>query len=288
MGTSKTAMVVIFSTWKTANRTAIGCGQHAAYRRKPATGRDRCMPQAQIRNYVEMARKAESGYRILRQDGVQLNRSDARSLRLCRYSAGQKAQSCKKRNDQLDNKPHATYNAKFLRYSRDSVQLNHLLSGALNCGQIARCVSNGFARSMDPIVPPGNHDHRVAITTEEADAEKNFVAPVHRALRSPVPELRKAMFPRRPTSRRPDSLEAGGMNYLGRQSSTCSERPFGCSQQILLRQLIVFKPELGNAPRTNCLLCGCGGDHEFRFPGNLAGVIAPRTYTDHTITVDEI
>lgn len=54
---------------------------------------DVCLKR-KIRNYVEMAKEGESGYRIYVKDSVPLNRSDAGSLRLCRSSAGQ-AQGCK-------------------------------------------------------------------------------------------------------------------------------------------------------------------------------------------------
>ena len=61
---------------------------------------DVCLKR-KIRNYVEMAKEGESGYRIYVKDSVPLNRSDAEA---CAYVgvAPDKLKDAKKKDDQLD------------------------------------------------------------------------------------------------------------------------------------------------------------------------------------------
>ena len=63
---------------------------------------DVCL-KLKIRNYLEMAKEGESGYRIYVKDGVPLNRSDAEA---CAYVgiAPDKLKDAKKKDDQLDSK----------------------------------------------------------------------------------------------------------------------------------------------------------------------------------------
>ena len=70
----------------------------------PETGHglvtDVCIKR-KIRNYVEMAKEGEEGYRIYIKDGVPLNRSDAEACS-CVGTDPSKLKEAKKKDDQLD------------------------------------------------------------------------------------------------------------------------------------------------------------------------------------------
>lgn len=74
------------STWKTAIRTVIPM-RAICPRVDPETGyglvTDVCLKR-KIRNYVEMAKEDADHYHIYIKDGVPLNTSDEKGLRLCR------------------------------------------------------------------------------------------------------------------------------------------------------------------------------------------------------------
>ena len=130
---------------------------------------DVCLKR-KIRNYVEMAKEGESGYRIYVKDSVPLNRSDAEA---CAYVgvAPDKLKDAKKKDDQLDSKLRDFMCQNFYDIRTFGAVMTTFVKGALNCGQVRGPVQLGFARSVDPIVPQEVTITRVAITTE-ADAEK--------------------------------------------------------------------------------------------------------------------
>ena len=179
---------------------------------------DVCLKR-KIRNYVEMAREGDPGYRIYVKDGVPLNRSDAEA---CAYVgvAPDKLKDAKKKDDQLDSKLRDFMCQNFYDIRTFGAVMTTFVKGALNCGQVRGPVQLGFARSVDPIVPQEVTITRVAITTE-ADAEKR--APKWAASTSclTVCTARKAMFPLTSPARRPDSPRMT-LNCCGQQSSTCS------------------------------------------------------------------
>ena len=123
---------------------------------------DVCLKR-KIRNYVEMAREGEPGYRIYIKDGVPLNSSDKEA---CAYVGvdPEKLKEAKKKDGYLDEK------------IRDFIRtfgavMTTFVKGALNCGQVRGPVQLSFARSVDPVLPQEVTITRVAIATE-ADAEK--------------------------------------------------------------------------------------------------------------------
>ena len=179
---------------------------------------DVCLKR-KIRNYVEMAKEGESGYRIYVKDGVPLNRSDAEA---CAYVgiAPDKLKDAKKKDDQLDSKLRDFMCQNFYDIRTFGAVMTTFVKGALNCGQVRGPVQLGFARSVDPIVPQEVTITRVAITTE-ADAEKKGTEMGRKSSCLTVCTVRKAMFLPTSPARRPDSLRMT-LNFCGRQSSTCS------------------------------------------------------------------
>ena len=130
---------------------------------------DVCLKR-KIRNYVEMAKEGENGYRIYIKDGVPLNTSDKEA---CAYVGvdPDKLKDAKKKDEHLDEKLRDFMCDNFYDIRTFGAVMTTFVKGALNCGQVRGPVQLGFARSVDPILPQEVTITRVAITTE-ADAEK--------------------------------------------------------------------------------------------------------------------
>ena len=179
---------------------------------------DVCLKR-KIRNYVEMAKEGESGYRIYVKDSVPLNRSDAEA---CAYVgvAPDKLKDAKKKDDQLDSKLRDFMCQNFYDIRTFGAVMTTFVKGALNCGQVRGPVQLGFARSVDPLCRRKSPS-RVLPSPPRLTRRKR--APKWAASTSclTVCTVRKAMFPQISPARRPDSLRLT-LNCCGRQSSTCS------------------------------------------------------------------
>ena len=130
---------------------------------------DVCLKR-KIRNYVEMAKEGETGYRIYIKDGVPLNTSDKEACAFVGVDAD-KLKDAKKKDEHLDEKLRDFMCRNFYDIRTFGAVMTTFVKGALNCGQVRGPVQLGFARSVDPIMPQEVTITRVAITTE-ADAEK--------------------------------------------------------------------------------------------------------------------
>lgn len=112
---------------------------------------DVCLKR-KIRNYVEMAKEGEKGYRIYIKDGVPLNSSDKEA---CAYVGADpdKLKEAKKKDEHLDEKIRDFMCSNFYDIRTFGAVMTTFTKGALNCGQVRGPVQLGFARSIDPILP---------------------------------------------------------------------------------------------------------------------------------------
>lgn len=112
---------------------------------------DVCLKR-KIRNYVEMAKEGENGYRIYIKDGVPLNTSDKEA---CAYVGvdPDKLKDAKKKDEHLDEKLRDFMCDNFYDIRTFGAVMTTFVKGALNCGQVRGPVQLGFARSVDPILP---------------------------------------------------------------------------------------------------------------------------------------
>ena len=125
---------------------------------------DVCLKR-KIRNYVEMAKEGENGYRIYIKDGVPLNTSDKEACAYVRVDPD-KLKDAKKKDEHLDEKLRDFMCDNFYDIRTFGAVMTTFVKGALNCGQVRGPVQLGFARSVDPILPQEVTITRVAITTE--------------------------------------------------------------------------------------------------------------------------
>ena len=239
---------------------------------------DICLKR-KIRNYVETVKEGEPGYRIYIKDSVPLNRSD---IEACEYVGvkADKLKEAKKKDENLDEKIRNFMCENFFDIRTFGAVMTTFVKGALNCGQVRGPVQLGFARSVDPIVPQEVTITRVAITTE-ADAEKKgtemgrkYIVPygLYR-----VEGYISANLARKTTGFSEDDLELLWQAILNMFELDRS----AARGKMAVRQLIVFRhdSELGNAPAWKLF--------ELVKAEKNPGVVAPRAYSDYTLSVDE-
>ena len=251
-------------------------------RTDPETGcglvTDVCLKR-KIRNYVETVKEDEPGYRIYVKDGVPLNRSDAEA---CKYVGVDpaKLKEAKKKDEHLDEKLRDFMCANFYDIRTFGAVMTTFVKGALNCGQVRGPVQLGFARSVDPILPQEVTITRVAITTE-ADAEKKGTE-MGRKYIVPYGLYRAEGYISANLARKTTGFSEADLELLWQAILNMFELDHSAARgKMAVRELIVFKhdSELGNAPAYKLF--------DLVKAERKADVVAPRAYSDYTVTVDE-
>ena len=243
---------------------------------------DVCLKR-KIRNFVEMAKEDEHGYRIYVKDGVPLNRSDAEACAHVGVEPGKLKDAKKdaKKNDKpLDIQLRDYMCQNFYDIRTFGAVMTTFTKGALNCGQVRGPVQLGFARSVDPIVPQEVTITRVAITTE-ADAEKKNTEMGNKYI-VPYGLYRAEGYVSANLARKTTGFSEADLELLWTAIINMFENDHSAARgKMAVRQLIVFKhdSELGNAP-SHKLFDLVHAEHN-------EGVIAPRAYTDYNITIDK-
>lgn len=239
---------------------------------------DVCLKR-KIRNYVETVKEGVPGHRIYIKSGVPLNRSDKEA---CDY-VGVKPEDlkeAKKLDAELDLKLRNFMCKNYWDIRSFGAVMTTFTKGGLNCGQVRGPVQLCFARSVDPIVPQEVTITRQAITTE-ADAEKKgnemgrkFIVPygLYRA-----EGHISANLAQKTTGFTEDDLELlwdAIINMFENDHSAARGK-------MAVRELIIFKhdSELGNAPSHKLF--------DLIAVEKKPGVVAPRSYKDYTVEVNE-
>lgn len=241
---------------------------------------DVCLKR-KIRNYVEMAKEGEDGYRIYIKDGVPLNRSDAEACAACGVDADDKSLKAAKKNDKdLDRRLRDWMCEEFFDIRTFGAVMTTFVKGALNCGQVRGPVQLGFARSVDPVFPQEVTITRVAITTE-ADAEKKDTE-MGRKYIVPYGLYRCEGYVSANLARKTTGFSEDDLALLWQAILNMFENDHSAARgKMAVRELIVFKheSELGNAPAHKLFDLVQIRKNDY--------VDAPRAYTDYTVTVDE-
>lgn len=239
---------------------------------------DVCLKR-KIRNYVEMAKEGEKGYRIYIKDGVPLNSSDKEA---CAYVGADpdKLKEAKKKDEHLDEKIRDFMCSNFYDIRTFGAVMTTFTKGTLNCGQVRGPVQLGFARSIDPILPQEVTITRVAITTE-ADAEKKNTE-MGRKYIVPYGLYRAEGYVSANLARKTTGFSEEDLELLWTAILNMFENDHSAARgKMAVRELIVFKH--------NCEL-GCAPAHKLFDLVKVEhkdGVTAPRSYGDYTVSVDE-
>ena len=239
---------------------------------------DVCLKR-KIRNYVEMAKEGEGGYRIYIKDGVPLNTSDKEA---CAYVGvdADKLKDAKKKDEHLDEKLRDFMCRNFYDIRTFGAVMTTFFKGALNCGQVRGPVQLGFARSVDPIMPQEVAITRVAIT-READAEKKNTE-MGRKYIVPYGLYRAEGYVSANLARKTTGFSEDDLNLLWTAILNMFENDRSAARgKMAVRELIVFKhdSELGCAPAHKLF--------DLVKAAHKDDVTTPRSYEDYTVTVDE-
>ena len=239
---------------------------------------DVCLKR-KIRNYVETVKEGEPGYRIYIKDSVPLNRSDAEA---CAYVGvdPDKLKEAKKKDTDLDVKIRDFMCKNFFDIRSFGAVMTTFVKGALNCGQVRGPVQLGFARSVDPILPQEVTITRVAITTE-ADAEKKGTE-MGRKYIVPYGLYRAEGYVSANLAKKSTEFSEEDLSLLWQAILNMFELDHSAARgKMAVRELIVFRhdSELGNAPAYKLF--------DLVKAERKPGVVAPRSYSDYTVSVNE-
>ena len=241
---------------------------------------DVCLKR-KIRNYVEMVKEGVPGYRIYIKDGVPLNTSDREACEYLGIEASKEALKAAKKNDEhIDEKIRDFMCQNFYDIRTFGAVMTTFVKGALNCGQVRGPVQLGFARSVDPILPQEVTITRVAITTE-ADAE-NKGTEMGRKYIVPYGLYRVEGYVSANLARKTTEFSEDDLNLLWTAILNMFENDHSAARgNMAVRELIVFKhdSEFGNAPAYKLF--------DTVKVAHKPDVVAPRSYSDYTVEVDE-
>ncbi len=238
---------------------------------------DVCLKR-KIRNYVETVKEDAPGWRIYIKDQVPLNRSDAEALTYLGVTGDLKA--AKKADPSLDVKVRDFMCQNFFDIRTFGAVMTTFVKGNLNCGQVRGPVQLGFARSIDPILPQEVTITRVAITTE-ADAEKKGTEMGRKHI-VPYGLYRVEGYVSANLARKTTGFSEEDLNMLWEAILNMFEHDHSAARgKMAVRDLIIFRhdSELGNAPSYKLF--------DKVKVARKEGVIAPRSYADYTVTVEE-
>ena len=238
---------------------------------------DVCLKR-KIRNYVETVKEDAPGWRIYIKDHVPLNRSDAEALIYLGVTGDLKA--AKKADPSLDVKVRDFMCQNFFDIRTFGAVMTTFVKGNLNCGQVRGPVQLGFARSIDPILPQEVTITRVAITTE-ADAEKKGTEMGRKHI-VPYGLYRVEGYVSANLARKTTGFSEEDLNMLWEAILNMFEHDHSAARgKMAVRDLIIFRhdSELGNAPSYKLF--------DKVKVARKEGVIAPRSYADYTVTVEE-
>lgn len=208
---------------------------------------DVCLKR-KIRNYVEMVKEDEKGYRIYIKENVPLNRSDKEAYDHVGVSSGDVKQK-KKDDPDLDLKIRDFMCDNFYDVRTFGAVMTTFVKDKLNCGQVRGPVQLGFARSVEPILPQEVTITRVAITTE-SDAE-NKGTEMGRKYIVPYALYRAEGYISANLARKVTGFSEEDLELLWQAILNMFENDHSAARgKMAVRKLIIFKheSELGCAP----------------------------------------
>ncbi len=244
---------------------------------------DVCLKR-KIRNYVDMVKENEQGYKIYIKEDVPLNRSDKEACE----SMGIKEKEDKKVTEALKKlkKSDPDVDVKLRDYMCNNFYdirtfgavMTTFVKAALNCGQVRGPVQIGFARSIDPIISQEVTITRVAITTEK-DAENKSTEMGRKSI-VPYGLYRAEGYISANLARRITGFSEDDLELLWDAIVNMFENDHSAARgKMAVRELIVFKhsKELGDCPAYKLFDAVEVEKNE--------GVEYPRKYQDYTVTI---
>ena len=246
---------------------------------------DVCLKR-KIRNYIEMVKEDEAGYKIYIKENVPLNRSDREACE----SVGVTETEDKKVTDALKklkkSDPDADLKLRdymcknFYDIRTFGAVMTTFVKASLNCGQVRGPVQLGFARSIDPIISQEVTITRVAITTEK-DAENKSTEMGRKSI-VPYGLYRVEGYVSANLARKVTGFSEEDLDLLWDAIINMFENDHSAARgKMAVRELIVFKhsKELGDCPAYKLFDAVEVKKNET--------VEYPRKYQDYKVTIHE-
>lgn len=240
---------------------------------------DVCLKR-KIRNYVELTKEDEAGYRIYIKDNVPLNRSDNEAY--LALDIDEKNIKDKKKSDpNLDEKVRDWMCKNFFDIRTFGAVMTTFMKASLNCGQLRGPVQLGFARSVEPVVPQEVTITRVAITTEK-DAEAKSTE-MGRKYILPYGLYRCEGYISANLARKSTGFTEDDLSLLWQAIVNMFEHDHAAARgKMAVRELIVFKHDSE---------LGCAPSHKLfdlvSIVRNNPEIGPARAYTDYTVSINE-
>ena len=237
---------------------------------------DVCLKR-KIRNYVELVKESEPGYRIYVKEGVPLNRSDNEAYQSIGVT-DKSVKEAKKKDPDIDLKIRNYMCDNFFDIRTFGAVMTTFVKAALNCGQVRGPVQLGFAKSIDPVISQEVTITRVAITTEKDAEEKK--TEIGRKSIIPYALYRTEGYVSANLARKVTGFSEEDLELLWQAIINMFENDHSAARgNMAVRELIVFKhdSELGNCPAYK--LFDAVDVHR------KEGVICARKYSDYELTL---
>lgn len=237
---------------------------------------DVCLKR-KIRNYVELVKESEPGYRIYVKEGVPLNRSDNEAYQSIGVT-DKSVKEAKKKDPDIDLKIRNYMCDNFFDIRTFGAVMTTFVKATLNCGQVRGPVQLGFAKSIDPVISQEVTITRVAITTEKDAEEKK--TEIGRKSIIPYALYRTEGYVSANLARKVTGFSEEDLELLWQAIINMFENDHSAARgNMAVRELIVFKhdSELGNCPAYK--LFDAVDVHR------KEGVICARKYSDYEVTL---
>ncbi|WP_432643131.1 type I-C CRISPR-associated protein Cas7/Csd2 [Acidaminococcus sp.] len=237
---------------------------------------DVCLKR-KIRNYVEVAKENQEGYKIYVSENVPLEENDKQALK---YLGIEDVKSVKKKDSDADEKIRDFMCQNFYDVRTFGAVMTTFVKGALSCGQVRGPVQLGFAHSIDPIMPQEITITRVAITTAKRKDEGRNTE-MGRKYIVPYGLYQAEGYVSANLARKSTGFSEEDLQLLWKAIINMFENDHSAARgNMAVRELIVFKhdSELGNAPAYKLFERVKVTKKDPRK--------APRSYADYEVTVD--
>lgn len=237
---------------------------------------DVCLKR-KIRNYVELVKEDEPGYRIYVKEGVPLNRSDNEAYQSIGVT-DKNVKEAKKKDPDIDLKIRNYMCDNFFDIRTFGAVMTTFVKVALNCGQVRGPVQLGFAKSIDPVISQEVTITRIAITTEK-DAEEKKTEMGRKSI-IPYALYRTQGYVSANLARKVTGFSEEDLELLWQAIINMFENDHSAARgNMAVRELIVFKhdSELGNCPAYKLF--------DAVDVRRKEGVICARKYSDYEVTI---
>lgn len=230
-----------------------------------------------VRNYIEVIKEEENGFKLYIKEGVSLNNSDNTAYEFLGTNE-KDIKELKRKDPEVDYKIRDFMCKNFYDVRTFGAVMTTFVKASLNCGQIKGPVQIGFGKSIDPIIIQQITITRNAITREK-DAE-NKTTDMGRKYIVPYALYRAEGYISANLARKVTGFTEEDLELLWTSIINMFEIDHSAVRgKMSVRELIVFKhsKELGDCPAYKLFDAVEVVRNE--------GVVYPSRYKDYTVVI---